>query len=157
MSRQSQYKMVKAKSEDLLRVHEILESCGLPTQGLTRDYMKHFYILESDTQTIGTIGLEIYGRYGLLRSLAVSKDHRGLGLGKKLVRKLESYSQSKGIDKLFLLTTTADEFFRRVGYTEVPRPSVPEPVLLSEEFSQICPGSATVFMKEILIEGCNHT
>lgn len=153
MNARTDCRIAEAKPEELLKVREILKSCRLPSQDLTKDHMQHFFFAKSDTESIGTIGLEIYNGYGLLRSLAIRSDHRGSGLGKLLVQKIESYASNWGIDKIYLLTTTANEFFQNLEYIEIPRSKVPDLVLQSKEFAQICPSSAVTMMKEIGQDG----
>lgn len=153
MNTRTDHQIIKTKPEDLLKVRRILECCGLPSQDLTKDHMQHFFIVKSDTKPIGTIGLEIYDRHGLLRSLAVRSGYRGSGLGKLLVQKIESYARYLDIDKIYLLTTTANEFFQYLDYTEISRSQVPELLLQSEEFAQICPSSAVTMIKQIGRDG----
>lgn len=153
MNAQTDYQIAKTKPEDLLKVVEILESCGLPSQDLTKGLIQHFFIVKSDNKAIGTIGLEVFDGHGLLRSLAVRSDKRGTGLGKLLVQKIESYASNLGIDQIYLLTTTADDFFQYLDYTEIPRSKVPELVLKSKEFAQICPSSAVTMTKIIRQDG----
>ncbi|WP_440999903.1 arsenic resistance N-acetyltransferase ArsN2 [Fodinibius sp. SL11] len=149
MNTQMDYQIEKAKLEELSTVRNILEGCGLPSRDLTNDHMQHFFIVKGDTEPIGTIGLEIYNGHGLLRSLAVRSDHRGSGLGTVLVRNIESYAKKLGIDAMYLLTTTADRFFQDIGYKELSRKEIPEVVLQSDEFAQICPSSAVAMTKDL--------
>ncbi len=50
---------------------------------------------------------------------------------------------------LYLLTTTAKDFFNKEGYIVVNRDEVPEPIKNSSEFSSVCPSTAIVMKKEI--------
>ena len=152
MSTQMDYQIEKAKPKELLQVRSILERCELPSEDLTNDHMQHFFIAKADTGLIGTIGLEMYNGYGLLRSLAVRSNFRGSGLGTVLVRNIESYAKKLGIDAMYLLTTTADRFFRDLGYKELTRQEVPELILQSKEFAQICPSSAVAMRKELALD-----
>lgn len=63
----------------------------------------------------GVVGLEVYGKVALLRSLAVSATSRGNGYGKDLVARAERYAQSLGVTEIYLLTTTAATFFEQLG------------------------------------------
>lgn len=149
MNTQMDYQIVTANPEELSTVQNILEGCGLPSQDLSKDHMPHFLLVTSGFEQVGTIGLEMYNGYGLLRSLAVRSKHRGLGLGTVLVRKIESYAKKMGIDAMYLLTTTADRFFQDLGYKELPKKEVPDLVLQSDEFAEICPSSAVAMTKEL--------
>lgn len=149
MSTQKNHRFVKAEAKDLSTLRALLRDSELPNSDLTKRHLKHFFMVKSGNEVIGTVGLEIYGDCGLLRSLAVRQKNRGSGLGKKLVQKMESYASGLGMSEIYLLTTTAGRFFQYLGYEKVNRDEVPESVLQSEEFSQICPSSALSMKKAI--------
>jgi N-acetylglutamate synthase-like GNAT family acetyltransferase len=79
----------------------------------------------------------------LLRSLAVTPDLRGTGLGAALLRRtlLEAGGRAGGI---YALTTTAEGYLSRFGFDRVRRDSVPAQLLASRELQDACPSSATV-------------
>lgn len=127
---------------------ELLENNKLPTDdiGLT---LEHFWVVLENEHVVGAIGLEVYDRYGLLRSMVVSAASRGKGIAAMLVGNLEAQAGKMGIDEIFLLTETAPEYFLRQGYTETKRDLVPEALRASSEFSHVCPASARIFSKTI--------
>ncbi len=49
-----------------------------------------------------------------------------------------------GIENLYLLTTTAADYFERRGFTRIERSQVPERLRATAEFQGTCPASATV-------------
>ncbi|MHB9143645.1 MAG: arsenic resistance N-acetyltransferase ArsN2 [Paludibacter sp.] len=100
-------------------------------------------------KTIGCVAVEVYGDAGLLRSLAVNNDFRGKGIGKRLVTEAETWCRNNGLKSLYLLTTTADGFFPKIGWHITERSSVPEGITLSSEFSSVCPSTAVCMMKEL--------
>ena len=59
-------------------------------------------------------------------------------------------ARRRGIAQLFLLTTTAADYFPRFGFTRMPREQVPQALQASAEFNGACPTSA-VFMGVPLI------
>lgn len=63
----------------------LLQDAGLPTPDLTPAHMEHFFILGFDGAAIGLVGLELYGRDALLRSLVVASQRRKCGLGSILL------------------------------------------------------------------------
>jgi amino-acid N-acetyltransferase len=95
------------------------------------------------------VGLELYSNSGLLRSLAVATPARGRGLGKRLVAHAERYAQEHGVKELYLLTTTAEAFFSRLGYRRVERDAVPDAIKATREYSGICPASSAVMAREL--------
>jgi len=50
---------------------------------------------------------------------------------------------------LFLLTTTAADYFSARGFDPVDRSSAPEAIRRTREFAEICPGSAAFMRKRV--------
>lgn len=95
------------------------------------------------------IGLEEYANCGLLRSLIVDTSCRGSGVGARLVAALEARTSRRGLQSLWLLTIDADQFFARLGYTEMPRYEAPQSIQSSAEFSSLCPDDAVLMCKHL--------
>lgn len=149
MNISKKYRIEKAKRDELPLLKKILSACRLPAQDLTEGHLEHFFLLRNRSEALGSVGLEIHGDCGLLRSLAVDEAHRGGGLGERLVRRIESHAGEQGIGEIYLLTTTAEDFFRGLGYAEVTRGEVPDPILQCKQFSGICPATAPALKKSI--------
>lgn len=141
--------LIKANTDDLSEIKKILNDCHLPSSDITEQHIQHFYILKKDSEAQGTVGLEIYGKYGLLRSLATVEPVRGEGFGKRLVSQIEQHAREQNLDEIYLLTTTAEDFFDKLGYANVSRTDIPKEVKKSEEFSSICPDSAAAMVKKL--------
>jgi amino-acid N-acetyltransferase len=95
------------------------------------------------------IGLEHYGDFGLLRSLAITQSYQKKGLGKVLVDTIIELAQEKKIKTIFLLTLTAAEFFSHLDFQIIERESVPDEIKNTAEYSSICPQSSIVMKKEL--------
>jgi len=139
----------QATSDDWPVVRQLLGECGLPVSDLAADRLDGFLVAEDSNALVGLIGLEVFGRTGLLRSLVVAGNVRSSGLGGKLVGALESAAQVAGITQLWLLTVDAERFFERQGFSIVDRESAPEQIRRTEEFSGLCPDDAFLMMKKI--------
>ena len=142
------YKLVPANGDLKQAVITLLKENNLPVIDL--DFGKYLFALLHNDTIVGTGGLEFFGDCALLRSVSVKKDLHGKGLGKLIITELEKISGKKGINCLYLLTTTAKDFFIRVGYEEIERESVPLSIKNTSEFSSLCPSSATVMRKTSL-------
>jgi len=129
-----------AKRCELPRILELLEEVGLPVAGV--DHAESFLVAREQERLVGCIGLEIYGDVGLLRSLVVRPDTRGGGLGKLLVERLLETARARGVSAMYLLTTTADEYFPRFGFEPIAREQADSRLQASEEFRGACPDSA---------------
>ena len=120
----------------------LLRSFDLPTVGVP-ETMSGFFVAEgAEGDVVGLVGLEVHGSHGLLRSLAVDPRCRGRGLGGALVGETVEAARRAGLEGLYLLTTTADDYFLGHGFRVVERASAPDPVQRSVEFSEACPASA---------------
>ncbi|HTK22041.1 MAG TPA: arsenic resistance N-acetyltransferase ArsN2 [Mucilaginibacter sp.] len=126
----------------------LLSSEKLPTSDLPAS-LDNFLAMIKDNELLGVVGLEKYGHYGLLRSLAVSRDFRSQGIANKLVGQLEKLADAKGLKAIFLLTETAPDYFSRKGYQTIARAEIPVEVQQSSEFSHVCPQSAIAMKKEL--------
>jgi len=139
-----------ASEDDYRDVIALLETSCLPTEDLERNSMAHFLVARNGSgKLIGAIGVERYGCAALLRSLVVAPDHRNRGLGAQLVAELESRCGSLAVADLFLLTTTARDFFARQRYQTTGRESVPVALRAAAEFTRLCPDSAVCMTKSL--------
>lgn len=137
-----------AEPGDLDPILALLEGAALPTTGVG-DHWQTFLVAWADDALVGVCGLEIHGRVGLLRSVAVEQAHRGHGLASLLCDRLESRATARGLDALYLLTTTAEGFFARRGYVTIPRAEAPPEIHATEEFERLCPESAAVMWRRL--------
>jgi len=128
-------------TEDFPAIIKLLSNCSLPASDISPD-KQHLILAEHDGNIIGCAGIEAYGKVALFRSLAVSSKYRGLDIGKRLTGKGMALALEKGIRELYLLTTTADGFFKKQGWEVVDRKDVPPDITGSSEFATICPSTA---------------
>jgi len=135
-----------ASARDLEAVFSLLERSGLPTAGVA-DNVSQFLVAEADGSLAGVVGLELYGQSALLRSAAVEESWRGSGVGRVLVERALDLAREHGIEDVYLLTTTAEDYFPKFGFACVWRDEVAQGVRSSVEFQTACPASATVMHK----------
>ena len=95
----------------------LLTAAELPVEDLDVAMLDAFVVATEGGEHVGVAGLEVYGPNALLRSLAIDAGHRSRGLGASLVDAIETQARGRGVTALFLLTTTAVGFFKRLGYT----------------------------------------
>jgi amino-acid N-acetyltransferase len=130
-------------------VRKLLEAADLPTTDLTAGHCDHFFFAGDAARPSGIVGLEIFGDVALLRSLVVAAQQRGTGVGTALLARVEQYAQGRGIRALYLLTTTAESFFARQGYSRVERGEAPPAIQASREFADLCPASCAFMAKSV--------
>lgn len=136
-----------ARPADREAIFSLLAEAGLTTAGIAED-LAHFFVARILSEVAGVVGLEYYGEYALLRSLAVAPAHRGKGLGRRLVAQALEAAAEQGAREVYLLTVTAPGFFERLSFTTTEREDVPAPVRESLEFREVCPASAVVMRLE---------
>ena len=139
--------IASAQSSDLAGIRWLLSSEELPTEDLTEESLRHFLVVRDGVGVIGAVGLELHGGVVLLRSLVVAWDHRKRGLGIALADAAESLAHKVGASAIYLLTTTAADFFAVRGFRIVAREEVPAAIKATTEVASLCPSTATVMVK----------
>lgn len=145
----NELKIENAKKSDLAAIRSLLQLTELPPEGID-PHLENFLVIRNPKSIpgsdllIGSIGLEVYGKSALLRSLAVHPDFQGIGLGTRLVERIIEVAKKRGIIRLFLLTDTAEEFFEKKGFVVVTRDQVPEDMKKSIEFTTLCTSSPSM-------------
>lgn len=137
-----------ATKTDLPHLRELLTIYNLPVVDLEEENI-NFLLALSEGEIVGSIGIEEHGLAGLLRSLAVRDTFRNRGIADLLVKNLLETSASKGLEEMYLLTTTAEKYFLKHGFRAIARETVPEGIRSSREFKSICPASAVVMMRVV--------
>lgn len=127
-----------AKPIDLPNIMSFLKDNGLPTNGVEKCFNNFVVAEDKDGSWVGIAGLELYGRGGLLRSVAVGKQYRGLGHGRKLVDAILRNAKAKGVQTMYLLTDSADAYFKGLGFEAVDRENIEADVKASPEFTECC-------------------
>jgi amino-acid N-acetyltransferase len=130
-------------------VFALLEEANLPTDDLTDEHLEHFFFLGPRSAPFGMVGLEVHGTDALLRSLVVAPDYRVSGSGSALVAYAEEYAHGHGVRSIYLLTTTAEEFFAHRGYDRMERGAAPDSIRSTREYSCICPATSAFMVKHL--------
>lgn len=127
----------------------LLQKASLPVADLGEAHLDHFFYCGSAAEPDGLIGLELYEQHALLRSLVVAPTSQSRGMGGVLLQHAESYARAAGVQSIFLLTTTAESFFRQRGYVTTDRANAPAPIRATREFADICPASSAFMVKRL--------
>src|SRR5579864_2159762 len=117
-----------AKAEDLAAIKELLIGNELPVAGVD-DHWKTFVVARDGERIVGCGGSEAYSAAALIRSVAVAAEYRSRGVGRQLVRQLLDRLASRGIREFYLLTTGAQEYFKRRGFSKCDRDEIPPQLL----------------------------
>jgi amino-acid N-acetyltransferase len=126
---------------------EVLAAADLPTEDLGEG--GRYFALVGDGAVVGYGGIEGAGPDQLLRSVVTPPTARGRGHGIPLVEALCGQARSEGAARLWLLTTTADGFFARLGWSVRPRAEAPAAIAASREFASLCPDTAVLMCRTL--------
>jgi len=146
---QSSFRVRPARQDDFPAVKKLLENADLPLGGV-REHWDHFLVAEASNQVMGAVGVEIYGSCGLLRSLVVDVRFRNRGVGQALVASLNPLIRAARVSSLFLLTTTAADYFKHLGFERIRREQLPASLNASEELRGACPASAVAMAAQVI-------
>ena len=131
-----------ARAEDVEAIQQLLIESELPIAGV-EDHWKTFLLARDADTVVGCGGAEAYQFAALIRSVTVKPEYRRQGIGRRLVRQLLDRLASRGLREFYLLTTTAEEYFRKRGFRTIDRDEVHPQLLSSRELQEASPDTAT--------------
>ena len=105
----------KAGEKDFETVCKLLLQENLPIADLN-PLLENFFIAVEDNKITGVIGMDRYGKDGLLRSAIVQKEYRNKGIAAALVARLFDEAAKQGVSTLYLITDTAAAYFEKKGF-----------------------------------------
>lgn len=150
MTKDEHFNIREASSADVAFVQMLLANSALPTSDVSDSGRIRLLIADDENgHPVACIGLHAYGSEALLRSLAVSQAMRGRGVGRALVAAAEDTARATGVRRLYLLTTTARDFFLRAAYDVINRVEAPGALQQSSQFAELCPASAVCMSKTL--------
>ena len=126
--------IIPATGKDIPFITALLLDADLPPDDLER-WIDNFLMLSVEGKTVGCIGLEIWGKVGLLRSFVISENYRSKGLGIKLYDRLIALAKAMNLSSILLLAIGASIFFEKNGFKFIDRNEAPESVKKSIQFN----------------------
>jgi amino-acid N-acetyltransferase len=136
------FSLEAARSSDEPLVIGFLAAVKLPIEGLRGRFPEGYVVAQRQGVLVGVAGVELYDDVALLRSVAVVEGRRSLGVGRSLVENRLGFAKARGVERVFLLTTTAESYFSRLGFSPANRAEVSPALAASAEFASACPTSA---------------
>ncbi|HXQ40815.1 MAG TPA: arsenic resistance N-acetyltransferase ArsN2 [Candidatus Udaeobacter sp.] len=125
-----------------------LKIAGLPADDLLTEGQS-FYQMSDVDGPIAFGGFYIAGTEGLLRSIVVLPNRRRTGIGRRFVDFLLDRMKRRGVEQVWLLTTTAEPFFEKLQFRTRPRDDVPTAIAGTREFALLCPASAVLMCRDL--------
>lgn len=108
-----------------------------------------FVMAKDESIPVGVAGLESFGSIGLLRSVAVDPAYQNKGVAAQLIEQVLTTAQAGNLQELYLITTTADQYFTRFGFVAINRELVPDAIQKTRQLSALCPSSAIVMKRSV--------
>ena len=150
-------KIRKATVNDAKIIHDLIKRFARKYDMLPRslneiyENIRDFFVCIDNDAIVATAALHIlWEDLAEVRSVAVSKEYQGAGVGKKLVRQCTKEAKKLGVNKVFALTY-APEFFKEMDFEEIDKNSLPQKIwgecLKCHKFPE-CDESAV--MKELI-------
>ena len=137
-----------ATAADISGIVALLAQHHLPVDGVN-DRLATTLVARDAETIVGTAALEVFLDGALMRSVAVAPAYQGSGLGRRLTNAILDLAANQHAPAVYLLTTTADRYFPRFGFTRIVHEDVPPRVRASVEFTSSCPATATVMRKAL--------
>ena len=141
-------KIRAARHRDLPSVCALLAGAGLPDEDIGA-HLATLLVGERQRAIVAAGALEPLGATALLRSVVVAPRFRGRGWGLRMTVRLLDSAQRLGMDDVYLLTTTAADYFSALGFARVPRDSAPVALRSTRQFSALCPETAVLMCRPV--------
>ncbi len=125
-----------------------LKGAGLPTDDLLTEG-QNFYQMSDVDGSIAFGGFYIAKTEGLLRSIVVLPYRRCVGIGRRFVEFLLDRMKRRGVEHVWLLTTTTEPFFEKLQFRTRPRDDAPATIAGTREFAVLCPASAVLMCRNL--------
>ena len=126
-------KLVKAKLYDIpamgnLVVQEVEDGIILQrSEDEVATNIRSYILAKDGDKIVGYGALHIHSmRLAEIRSLIVDTNYRGQNIGKDIVNFAISEAKELGVSEEVLVLTYLADFFKKIGFIEIPKESIPE-------------------------------
>ena len=124
----------KATVTDAKFIHDLIKRFAKKYDMLPRslneiyENIRDFFICIDKDSIVAVAALHIlWEDLAEVRSVAVSKDYQGIGVGKRLVKRCVREAKGLGVSKVFALTY-APEFFKEMDFRDVDKSTLPQKI-----------------------------
>ncbi len=124
----------KAKLSDIKYIYKLILHFSKRGDVIPRplaelyERVREFFVCEEKDLIVGAASLHIvWEDLAEIRSLVVSEEYQGRGIGAKLVEACLKEAKELEIPKVFVLTTSP-EFFKKLGFREINKQDLPQKV-----------------------------
>jgi len=135
----------KAKISDAEEIKKLTDFCAKRGAMLFRPIyeiyseIRDYFIAEVNKKVVGCCALHVLGKeynpgskefiLAEIRSLVVSKNFQGKGIGTELVKECINEAKKMGINKIFTLTLKDNiKFFKKLGFKTIKKSGLPQKI-----------------------------
>ena len=109
----------RGKRGDEPRLAQLIAEAHLPPLFI-EEFLPGFAVVEHEGEIVGCGGLELYDDCGVIRSVVTGESARGLGFGRRISDLLIEDARAFGATDLYLFTMDAWEFWKHLGFVDIP-------------------------------------
>jgi amino-acid N-acetyltransferase len=125
----------KATKDDTEILKKFILQGGISNLGIEH-YIEQFIIMETeDKEIVGTVGLEVHGGYGLIRSLVMIRRITSEEILVRLLQEAIKMAKGQQVRAVYLLTKVTP-LFQTIGFYPVQFDRVPDEILATDHVSQ---------------------
>ncbi len=128
-------KVRKARVEDVREIHRLVNSLAKRHEMIPRslndlyENLRDLFVYEEDGALDGVCALHVlWEDLAEIRSLAVRKNIRGAGIGKRLVARAMKDARALGIKRIFALTYNPEFFLSSFGFRVIDKSTLPQKI-----------------------------
>lgn len=127
----------KATEADLSYIKQLIQEAGLDDAGVEKG-LEHFFVVEdvcewSDSpHLVGTVGMEVYPPYGLLRSFVLKKEAWNVKISLRMMEILLRYASDLSLKKVYLFARETTPFFSQMGFSKISPEELPSSIVRSQ-------------------------
>ena len=147
----AEHAIVELQVGDLAQLEALLRFNHLPAEDCGGK-AKLFYGIFEAQELVAAGGLEVAAGDALLRSVVVRERLRSRGLARRICEHLIAMALSDGRKAIYLLTETAEAYFKKLGFEQITRNQVPEAIAATRQFTSLCPDSASCLKMSLYAE-----
>jgi arsenate reductase (glutaredoxin) len=126
-----------------------LTAAGLSASDLDEPEQSFFAYSTLAGDAAGFGGYALYGADVLLRSVVVPETQRSQRVGRNLLPLLLYRAFRAGARKAWVLTTTAEPFFTKLGFKATERSAAPASILETRQAKELCPSTAVLLSRSL--------
>jgi amino-acid N-acetyltransferase len=124
----------RARAADVPAIQRLINSFADRDEMLPRslnelyENLRDYFVVEARDRVAGCCALHVtWADLGEIKGLAVREEHRGCGLGGRLVEQCMEDARALGLPRIFVLTYIPD-YFERFGFQHVDKADLPQKV-----------------------------